>query len=124
MPPSFSPVPSTPPIIAAQRQSIYYPYSWALKYAKGRVWDLRVESGSYPSRAAGLQADFARNDQVPFVDIAATLDVPNGQAAVLMLNRDTSGEREVVLDWSDIRPSRVLACETLTGPDLKAFNPW
>ena len=124
MPPSFSPVPSTPPIIAAQRQSIYYPYSWALKYAKGRVWDLRVESESYPIRAAGLQADFARNDQVPFVDIAATLDVPNGQAAVLMLNRDTSGEREVVLDWSDIRPSRVLACETLTGPDLKAFNPW
>ena len=39
-----------------------------------------------------------------------------------MLNRDTSGEREVVLDWSDITPSRVLACETLTGPDLKAFN--
>ena len=48
--------------------------------------------------------------------------VPNGQAAVLMLNRDTSGEREVALDWGDIRPSRVLACETLTGPDLKAFN--
>ena len=42
----------------------------------------------------------------------------------LLLNRDTSGEREVVLDWSDIRPSRVLACETLTGPDLKAFDPW
>ena len=76
----------------------------------------------YQIRAAGLQADFARNDQVPFVDIVAALDAPNGQAAVLMLNRDTSGEREVALDWGDIRPSRVLACETLTGPDLKAFN--
>jgi alpha-N-arabinofuranosidase len=104
------------------RQSIYYPYSWALKYAKGRVLDLRVESEMYPIRAAGLQADFARNDQVPFVDIVAALDAPNGQATVLMLNRDTSGEREVALDWGDIRPSRVLACETLTGPDLKAFN--
>ena len=38
------------------RQSIYYPYSWALKYAKGRVLDLRVESEMYPirvRRAAG-----------------------------------------------------------------------
>ena len=104
------------------RQSIYYPYAWALKYARGRVLDLRVESEMYPIRAAGLQADFARNDEVPFVDVTATLDAPHGEAAVLMLNRDTSGEREVVLDWGDITPSRVLACETLTGPDLKAFN--
>jgi alpha-N-arabinofuranosidase len=104
------------------RQSIFYPYSWALKYAKGRVLDLRIESEVYPIRAAGLQADFARNDQVPFVDLVATLDAATGQAAVLMLNRDTSGEREVVLDWGDIRPSRLLACETLTGSDLKAFN--
>ena len=58
------------------RQSTYYPYAWALQYARGRVLDLRVESETYPIRAAGLQADFARNDQVPFVDVAATLDDP------------------------------------------------
>jgi len=104
------------------RQSTYYPYAWALKYANGRVLDLRVESEMYPIRAAGLQADFARNDQVPFVDIVATLDAPKSHAAVLMLNRDTTGEREVVVEWGEIRPARVLACETLTGPDLKAFN--
>ena len=28
----------------------------------------------------------------------------------------------MALDWGDIRPARMLACETLTGPDLKAFN--
>jgi len=39
-----------------------------------------------------------------------------------MLNRDTSGEREVTLEWGDVGPTRVLACETLTGADLKAFN--
>ena len=38
------------------RQSTYYPYSWALKYARGRVLDLRIESETYPIRAAGLQA--------------------------------------------------------------------
>ena len=84
--------------------------------------DLRVEADTYPIRAAGLQADFARNDQVPFVDVVATLDSQNGQACVLMLNRDLEGERELVLEWRDVTPTRVLACETLTGPDLKAFN--
>jgi alpha-L-arabinofuranosidase len=28
----------------------------------------------------------------------------------------------VALDWGDIKPARMLACETLTGRDLKAFN--
>jgi alpha-N-arabinofuranosidase len=104
------------------RQSTYYPYAWALRYARGRVLDLRVESETYPIRAAGLQADFARNDQVPFVDVVATLDAPNGQACLLMLNRDLDGEREIALDWRDITPTRVLTCETLTGADMKAFN--
>jgi alpha-N-arabinofuranosidase len=76
----------------------------------------------YPIRAEGLQQDFARNDQVPFVDVVATLDPQNGQACALMLNRDLEAEREVVLEWRDITPTRVLACETLTGADLKAFN--
>jgi alpha-L-arabinofuranosidase len=107
---------------AVLRQSTYYPYAWALRYARGRVLDLRVDSETYPIRAAGLQADFARNDQVPFVDVVATFDAQNGQACVLMLNRDLQGEREIALEWRDITPTRVLACETLTGTDLKAFN--
>jgi alpha-N-arabinofuranosidase len=81
-----------------------------------------VESETYPIRATGLQADFDRDAEVPFVDLVATLDEPAGQAAVLVLNRDLAGDREVVLEWTDVTPTRVLACETLTGPDLKAFN--
>ena len=64
----------------------------------------------------------AAHGDVPFVDLVATIDEPAGHAAVLMLNRDLEGEREVVLEWDDIVPARVLACETITGPDLKAFN--
>jgi alpha-N-arabinofuranosidase len=104
------------------RQSIYYPYAWALKYARGRVLDLTVESETYPITGAGLRPDMARDDQVPFVDVAATFDPQNGQSCVLMLNRDLQSERELVLEWGDRTPTRVLACETLTGPDLKAFN--
>ena len=104
------------------RQSIFYPYAWALKYARGRVLDLTVESETYPIEATGLRPDVARDDQVPFVDVVATLDPATGQACVLMLNRDLDSEREVVLEWGDPAPTRVLACETLTAPDLKAFN--
>jgi alpha-N-arabinofuranosidase len=104
------------------RQSIYHPYAWALRYARGRVLDVRVEAETYPISGAGLQADFARNDRVPFVDVVATLDAQNRQASVLMLNRDLEGERELVLEWDDVMPTRVLVCETLTGTDLKAFN--
>jgi alpha-N-arabinofuranosidase len=104
------------------RQSIYYPYAWALAYARGRVFDARVEAETYPITAAGLQADFARNEQVPFVDVVATLDRQNNQACVLMLNRDLDAERELVLEWQDVTPTRLIVCETLTGTDLTAVN--
>jgi alpha-N-arabinofuranosidase len=104
------------------RQSIYYPYAWGLKYARGRVLDLRVESETYPIRAEGLRPDFARDDQVPYVDLVATLDPANGQLCLLMLNRDLQAERELVLDCREMAPTRVLASETLTGADLKAAN--
>jgi alpha-L-arabinofuranosidase len=104
------------------RQSIYYPYAWALRYARGRVLDFSVDSEIYPIVAKDLRADFARDDRVPFVDVAATFDPQTGQAAVFMLNRDLDAERELVLEWRDPTPTRVLACQTLTGTDLKAFN--
>jgi alpha-N-arabinofuranosidase len=104
------------------RQSIYYPYAWALKYARGRVLDLLFESDTYPIRAEGLRADFARDEQVPYLDVVVTFDPANGQACLLALNRDLDSDRELVLDWQDPVPTRVLACQTLTGPDLKAAN--
>src|SRR6476646_3080622 len=73
------------------RPTIYYPYAWALKHARGRVLDLVVESDTYPIKAAGLRPDFARDDAVPFVDAAATLDAQSGQLALFMLNRDLQG---------------------------------
>jgi alpha-L-arabinofuranosidase len=104
------------------RQSIFYPYAWALQYAHGRVLDLRVESETYPIKAAGLRPDFARDDQVPYVDVVATLDPRNGQLALFLLNRDLANERELTLDCRDLTPNRVVAAQTLTGTDLKAAN--
>jgi len=104
------------------RQSTWYPYAWALRHARGRVLDLRVETDTYAIKADGLQADYARNADVPFLDVVATVDDGRREAGVLVLNRDLDGERELTLEWEGIEPARVLACETLTGPDLKAFN--
>ena len=87
------------------RQSRYYPYSWALRYARGRVLDLRIESDTYRITADGLQADFARDVSVPFVDLVATIDEAAGQAAVLD-SIAIHGEREVVLQWEDVVPTR------------------
>jgi alpha-N-arabinofuranosidase len=104
------------------RQSIYFPYAMVLKYAHGRMLDIQVESETYPIRAAGLRADFARDENVPFLDVVATYDAKEKRVAVFALNRDLSNERELSLKFDDISPSRVLACETVTGNDLKAFN--
>lgn len=104
------------------RQTIYYPYAWALQYAHGRVLDLQVESETYPIRAQGLRADFARNEEVPFLDVVATHDPRNGQVALFMLNRDTTRVRDITITWQSPTPSRVMACQTITGRDLKAIN--
>jgi alpha-N-arabinofuranosidase len=104
------------------RQSTYHPYAMALKYGHGRVLDLQVEGETYPISAAGLRGSYARDGQVPFVDVVATYDAAQKRATVFALNRDLANERELRLDFEDITPSAVLACETLTGADLKAFN--
>jgi alpha-N-arabinofuranosidase len=104
------------------RQTIYYPYAWSLKYAHGRVLDLIVESETYPIQAGRLRPDFARNEQVPYLDVAVTVDAKSSTASVFVLSRDLEGERELVLDWRDPTPTRVLASHTLTGTDLKALN--
>jgi alpha-N-arabinofuranosidase len=104
------------------RQPTFYPYQFALKYAQGRMLDIQVECETYPIKATGLRADFARNEEVPFIDAVASYDAKAGRIAVFALNRDLSNERELALTFEDITPTSVLAAETITGPDLKAFN--
>ncbi len=95
------------------RQSIYYPYAWALHYARGQVIDLLLESESYEVPHLG---------KVPVLDVAATANAATGEQCLLMLNRDLTNERELTVHWPGPMPTRVLTLETLTGPDLKASN--
>jgi alpha-L-arabinofuranosidase len=95
------------------RQTIFYPYSWALRYAKGAVLNLLVESASYT--VPGL-------DSVAYVDVSGTLDDLAGTATIFALNRDLSKPQKVELQWQDRSPSKVVAAWLLTGDDLKAAN--
>ncbi len=95
------------------RQTIFFPYLWALKYARGKVLDLSVKSTHYDAPVIGA---------VPHVDVAGTLDAEAGRVTLLLLNRDLEREREVSLAWQGAVPAKVLASQVLTGPDLKASN--
>ncbi len=95
------------------RQTIFYPYSWALQYARGAVLNLLVESTGYA--VPGLE-------NVPYLDAAGTLDQNGGTATLFILNRDLSRAQRVELQWQDRSPAKVVASWLLTGDDLKASN--
>jgi alpha-N-arabinofuranosidase len=95
------------------RQTIYYPYSWALQCARGNVLNLLVESPTYEVSELG---------QVPYLDVAGTLSPDDGTMSLFVLNRDLSKARTVEINWQDRTPGKVLNSRVLTGSDLKAFN--
>jgi alpha-N-arabinofuranosidase len=95
------------------RQTIYYPYSWALQYAHGRVLNALIESPTY---------DVPGMNGVGYIDAAATINPENGRTVLFVLNRDLSRARQIEVVWEDKPAGRVAASEVLTGNDLKAVN--
>lgn len=109
------------------RHTIYYPYAWALKYARGRALNVQFEGPGYevatlgrPIESSGLP--LPGFGAVPWVDIAATMDAKNKTAALFMFNRNLDRPQDVEVVWRDVAPSSVKAFLTMTGPDLKAGN--
>ena len=109
------------------RQTIYYPYATALKYARGRALTIETEGPRYEVGTLGhtIEANGVNErgfGEVNFVDIAATLDPESKTATLFLLNRDLEKPQEVDLVWRDLTPAAVHAFQTITGPDLKAVN--
>lgn len=94
-------------------QTIYYPYSWALHYAKGNVLDVLVQAPTY---------EVEKMDPVPYIDAAATVNPASGETAVFILNRDLAKPRTVEIVWEDRAPGQIANALVLTGDDLKAVN--
>ena len=95
------------------RQSIFYPYSWALKFAQGSVLDVLTQSPTY---------DGGQPEPVPYIDATATLDPQSGRIALFLLNRDLVNSRQVDILREDKSTSQMITTQVLTGNDLKAAN--
>jgi alpha-N-arabinofuranosidase len=95
------------------RQTIYYPYGWALQWANGNVLNMFVESPTYEVSEMG---------PVAYLDVAGTLSPENGNVSVFILNRDLTKPHVVEINWQDKAPGKLLNSTVLTGSDLKAFN--
>jgi alpha-L-arabinofuranosidase len=109
------------------QQTIYYPYAWALKYARGSALSIVPEGPTYEVTKLGGPIE---NGGVPvpgfgavaYLDVTATLDAEKRTATLFVLNRDLNKARDLEIVWRDLTPSRVSSFETMTGPDLKALN--
>jgi alpha-L-arabinofuranosidase len=95
------------------RQTTYYPYSWALQFARGAALNVLVEGSTYEVKGT---------DPVPHLDAAASHNPADGSVTLFILNRDLQKSHDVEVVWEDRQPSRVLTTSLLTGDDLKAVN--
>jgi alpha-N-arabinofuranosidase len=95
------------------RQTIYYPYSWALQYARGAALNVLVESSTYEVKGM---------EPVPHLDAAAAHNPADGSVTLFILNRDLQRSHDVEVVWEDQPPTRALTTSLLTGDDLKAVN--
>jgi len=94
-------------------QTIFYPYSWALQWARGTVLNLLVESATYEVAGMG---------EVPYLDVAGILNPEDGKLSLFLLNRDLNKAHAVEINWQGRSPGSVLGATMITGSDLKAFN--
>jgi alpha-L-arabinofuranosidase len=96
------------------RQTIYYPYSWGLHYAKGAVLQVQQDAPS--------TYDVSGIGQVPHLDVVGTTNTANGAVALFILNRDLENSRQFEINWEGNTPGAVQQALVLTGDDLKAVN--
>lgn len=109
------------------RQSIYYPYSWGLHYAQGHALSVATEGPGYSIPSLGRPIEDVGIagpgfTDVPYLDVMATFDPAKKIAALFVLNRDLEKAREMVVEWHDLVPGKVLTSQMITGKDLKAYN--
>ena len=98
----------------AWRQTIFYLFAQASRFAHGRVLRTVVESPSY--EAKGFQV-------VPFLCASVVHDDRNGQMAIFALSRHLSDEQEITIELRGFgADQRLIEATELHHPDLKATN--
>ncbi len=90
------------------KQTIFYPYMHALKYANGTALNVTVECESY---------DTAKHKNVPYIDSCAVLC--GDELVVFAVNRSLDDECALGVD---LPGAKAVEHIVLTGTDLKAAN--
>ena len=99
---------------SAWRQTIFYPFLHASRYARGLSLDLRAERApAYESRRFGA---------VPYVDAAATVDEEAGEMAVFAVNRSPAEGANLELRLGGYEGWAVVEGIELAGAHPKAVN--
>ena len=95
------------------RHTIYYPYCVGaevcararVERCSRRVRDTRWQPWAARSRTSGLP--IPGFGEVPWVDMAATIDMESKTAALFLFNRNLEKPQDVELVWRDVTPSAV-----------------
>jgi alpha-L-arabinofuranosidase len=95
------------------RQTIFYPFLYALKLGRGVSIQLRIDSPVYESRDMG---------EILYLDTVVTLDEANGRLAIFAVNRSQDEEltAEYTLGGINVSPAGDHVC--LAGYGLKEVN--
>ncbi len=96
------------------RQTILYPYMWALRYAGGEVLDLAAESVA--------EYEISATEKAPYLDVAGTVRSADGMVSLFVLNRDLAKPRQLEVNWEGKAATKLSTSLVLTGADLKAVN--
>lgn len=97
----------------AWRQTIYYPYYFASIFGRGTALQLSVNSPGY---------DSMHDDNVPFLDIAGTLDDEGGTLTFFAVNRNPTETLETEVSLQDFDATRIIMHKSMTSPDLRTRN--
>jgi alpha-L-arabinofuranosidase len=97
----------------AWRQSTYYPFSLAARYAKGEVLRVELRSPTYETAAYG---------DVPLVDGTVTRDADTGDTAVFVVNRHQQEPVTLEIKVRSLPEVQVHDAVTLTSSDPHAAN--
>ena len=96
-------------------QSIFHPFEWFSKHARGKSLRPAIESPTY---------DAGKRGEVPALDVSATFDESANSAAVFLVNRNHTTDLTVTVEFDDLDIASIEGVDLLGGGDVKATNTW
>jgi alpha-N-arabinofuranosidase len=98
----------------AWRQTIFYPFAQASRFAHGRVLRPAISSPTYAAKTF---------PEIPYLCASVVHDDATGQTAIFALNRHLTEEQEVNIDLRGLGDvQRLVEALELHHPDMKATN--